>query len=638
MVRGDSVAVLEALEEAVAGAVPGGMPPEGEAVTDDKRKKKKKKKDEGENPYDTIAAGAVGVHVGDSENIKNYPDKKRAVKRMRDLYEMRRDYEIRWKEIRDYQLPFVGEFDYTDDKINPARRRDLKIAQGVAWAACQIFAAGVMSGLTPPSRQWFRFAFRTNALNGNIQARRILDERQEIVASALQKSNFYNSIHSVYLELPFGQCPLAIFYDPLRGLCFQPMTIGTYALDVDGFGRVNTFARKYEMTLSQIADCFGLDALPEQLRTTLENDTNDNTRKYVVNWLVEPNKKKLPGYEDKLNMPYRSMYWLDKSQEKEFLYVGGFEEWAIPVARYLVHGLEPYAKGPGWFAEGDSKMLQLLKRDYLTAVELSIKPPMKGPAGLMNNGGINLIPGGLTAVDDQSQQFVQPLFNVQLDLEHTMQEIIRTEDSIKRAYSADLFLMLDQLQNNRMTAREIVERTQEKLQQLGPVVERLQDEFLTPIIQRVYNIIDRAGGFPPVPEDILRMIGDGDSVEVDYISPLAQAQKMSGLVNIEQGIATVGQMAQLWPDVLKKIDADATISKYLEMLGAPACMQRSDEEVQAMREAEAQAQQEQQLRQQAMQEAQTLAPAAAAAKNLTEAVGSGGEAMSQWLGTTGGMI
>lgn len=564
----------------------------------------------------------------------SYPEKKKLVQRLKELYEKRREYVNRWIEIRDYQLPFVGEFDETGDKLSPARRKDLKIAQGVAWLAAQVFAAGVMSGLTPPSRQWFRFAFKRPELNSNVEAMKVLDQRQEIVSYVLAGSNFYNSVHSVYLELPFGQCPLAIFYDPTNGVRFQAMTIGTYALGVDGFGKVQTFARKYEMTLPQIVDCFGLEALPKNLQEQVKNGTGLD-KKHQVNWLVQPNDKRLPGYVDKLNMPYRSVYWLDKSEEDEFLYVGGFEEWAIPVARYLVNGLEPYGKGPGWFAEGDSKMLQLLKKDYLTAVELSIKPPMKGPAQLMNNGGINLIPGGLTTVDDQSQQFVTPLFDVRLDLAHAEQEIIRTEDAIKRAYSADLFLMLDSLDNGRMTAREVMERTQEKLQQLGPVVERLQDEFLTMVIQRVYNIIERSGGFPPIPQELLEAIGD-ETIEVDYISPLAQAQKMSGLVNIEQGIAQVAQMAQLWPEVLKKVDPLATISKYFEMLGAPAVMQRSNEAVMEIIGQEQKAMQEQQEMAEGLAAAQAMAPLADAAKNMTEAANDSNPALTSWLGVPGG--
>jgi hypothetical protein len=388
------------------------------------------------------------------------------------------------------------------------------------------------------------------------------------------------------------------------------------------------------MTLPQIVDCFGLESLPKEKQDFVKNGIGLD-KKYQVNWLVEPNDERLPGYVDKLNMPYRSVYWLDKSEEDEFLYVGGFEEWAIPVARYLVNGLEPYGKGPGWFAEGDSKMLQLLKKDYLTAVELSIKPPMKGPATLMNNGGINLIPGGLTAVDDQNSQMVAPLFNVNLDLAHAEQEIIRVEDAIKRAYSADLFLMLDSLDNGRMTAREVMERTQEKLQQLGPVVERLQDEFLSVAIQRVYNIIDRSGGFPPIPEELIDVISEED-IEVDYISPLAQAQKMSGLVNIEQGIAQVAQMAQLWPEVLKKVDPIATVSKYFEMLGAPAVMQRSNEVVAELIEQEQKAMQEQQQMAEGMAMAQAAAPLADAAKNMTEAANDANPALTSWLGVPGG--
>lgn len=585
---------------------------------------------------ETIAGSAIrGSMPADTLPVKSkLPKKEKLTKRLKELYEKRREYVERWIEIRDYQLPFIGEFDETSDKLNPARRKDLKIAQGVAWLACQVFAAGVMSGLTPPARQWFRFAYKRPDLNTNVEAMKVLDQRQEIVSYILAKSNFYNSVHSVYLELPFGQCPLAIFYDPVNGVRFQAMTIGTYALGVDGYGKVQTFARKYEMTLPQIVDCFGLESLPKEKQDFVKNGIGLD-KKYQVNWLVEPNDERLPGYVDKLNMPYRSVYWLDKSEENEFLYVGGFEEWAIPVARYLVNGLEPYGKGPGWFAEGDSKMLQLLKKDYLTAVELSIKPPMKGPATLMNNGGINLIPGGLTAVDDQSQQLVAPLFNVNLDLAHAEQEIIRVEDAIKRAYSADLFLMLDNLDNGRMTAREVMERTQEKLQQLGPVVERLQDEFLSVVIQRVYNIIDRSGGFPPIPEELIDVISEED-IEVDYISPLAQAQKMSGLVNIEQGIAQVAQMAQLWPEVLKKIDPIATVSKYFEMLGAPAVMQRSNEVVAELIEQEQKALQEQQQMAEGMAMAQAAAPLADAAKNMTEAANDTNPALTSWLGVPGG--
>ena len=217
---------------------------------------------------------------------------------------------------------------------------------------------------------------------------------------------------------------------------------------------------------------------------------------------------------------------------------------------------------------------------------------------------------------------------------HLAEEIIRTEDSIKRAYSADLFLMLDSITTGQMTAREIVERQQEKLQQLGPVVERLQEEYLTPILERTYNILDRAGVFPPIPPDIAQLIGEED-VKIVYISPLAQAQKMSGLVNIEQAISFVAQMAQIWPDSIKTIDPLGTVAKYMDMLGAPAKMRRPEEEVQQMIQQEQQAMQQAQQEQQAMQMAQALPGITQAAKNATEAANDGNPALADWLGMSG---
>ena len=135
------------------------------------------------------------------------------------------------------------------------------------------------------------------------------------------------------------------------------------------------------------------------------------------------------------------------------------------------------------YAEGDAKMLQMMKKDLLTTAELMVKPPMKGPADVGMNGGVNLIPGGYTHVNNMTgSNAIEPLFQVPTNPQWLAQEIMKTEESIKRIYSADLFLMLDAIENKQMTAREVMERQQEKLQQLGPVVERMQDEFLSQLL------------------------------------------------------------------------------------------------------------------------------------------------------------
>ena len=181
-----------------------------------------------------------------------------------------------------------------------------------------------------------------------------------------------------------------------------------------------------------------------------------------------------------------------------------------------------------------------------------------------------------------------------------------------------------------MTAQEVMARNQEKLQQLGPVVERLQYEFLNRILERVYNILDRSGVFPDIPEELQDIVGE--EFRIEYISPLAQAQKMSGLTSIEQGIGFIGQAAQFDQTVLDKVNLTEAVANYLAQVGVPAAMIRSDEEVQEIQKQrqEAQAAAEAQAQQQA---AIAQAPdLAAAAKNATEAANDGNPAMQEWLG------
>lgn len=582
---------------------------------------------------ETILARAPTAAMQASDvKVSVYPDKKQCVNKAKGMLRDRLMWETRWKRIRDLQLPYIGEFEDTQDSTNPARRRDDKMLQGVAWQSAQVFSAGIMSGLTPPSRQWFKFAFSNPDLNKDVGATKVLDQRQEIMQAVLAGSNFYNSVHSCYLELPFGQAPLAIFPDSKTGVRFQPLTIGTYALEVGGDGTVQRLLRRYRLTLEQIVESFGQDALPYRYKAQFDQNRFDN-KKYTVYWLVEPNRDREPGKIGRLNMPYRSMYWMKGSNENEWLYVGGFEEFPVPVARYIVTGMDAYGKGPGWFAEGDVNALQVMKKDQLLGIEMGVKPPVTVTHDVMNYGGVNMYPGGMTKMSDANSA-VRPLFQVGLDIDHVSAEITLTKDDIKRAYAADLFLMLDNIDNGQMTAREIIERQQEKLQQLGPVVQRLQDEFLNRILERVYNILDRSGIFPPIPDDVLELLS-GQEMKIDYISPLAQAQKISGLVNMEQSISFALQVAQAWPEAAKVIDPIATVTKYMELLGAPAAMRRSEEEVQQMIQAEQEAMQQAQQEQQAMQMAQALPGITQAAKNATEAANDGNPALADWLGMSG---
>jgi hypothetical protein len=262
-------------------------------------------------------------------------------------------------------------------------------------------------------------------------------------------------------------------------------------------GSIEFFTRKYKMSARQLIDKFGEENVPEYIRREISDGSPGLKANHTVVWYVEPNKNADPNKLGGEYLPYISVYYVEGSEENEFLYIGGFYEFPVPVARYLINGNESYGKGPGWFAEGDSKALNVMEKDRLRAIELGVKPPVQGSADMANKG-INMIPGGVTYRMGDNK--IEPLFNVGSNLQHLESAIAQQVERIKREYNANLFMMLDELADKQMTAREVLERNQEKMAIQGPVVQRMQFEFLGRIIERVYNILDRAHAFPE-PQD-----------------------------------------------------------------------------------------------------------------------------------------
>src|SRR6185503_3409752 len=187
--------------------------------------------------------------------------------------------------------------------------------------------------------------------------------------------------------------------------------------------------------------------------------------------------------------------------------------------RWDVVGTDSWGTGPGWVALGDSLQLQVQQRRKLEAIDKQVKPPMVGPPSLRNEPA-SLLPGGVTYVADPSGQGFRAAIDVRLDLSHLAADIAEVQGRVKEAFYANLFLMLAESDRREITAREIDERREEKMLMLGPVLERLHDELLQPLVARVFNIMARNGQLPEPPCGL-----DRRGLQVEFISILAQAQK-----------------------------------------------------------------------------------------------------------------
>lgn len=545
-------------------------------------------------------------------------------KRGEELEKARDRFVPQWEEIAKYITPGRGVFD--DAEPNQGDRKDKYLLDATPFQALTTLAAGMQGGLTSPSRPWFKLGVTDPELGDYEPVRVWLDEVERRMLHVMGRSNVYNCLHTLYAEVgAFGTGAIYVEEDPTEALRCAALTAGEYSVAFDSRGMPSEFCRTFWMDAAQMADKFGYDALSDVVQSALDNGQRGQW--FRVHHLILPNDKFSPLDEKERaarSMPWASVYW-EHGKERP-LRVSGYEEFPVLVPRWDVVGSDYYGRGPGWAALGESKMLQELRYDYLGAQKLSIKPPVMGHTGL-KKARIDLSPGALTYYEGEAG--IRPIYQVQPDIPGQLQAIAESRQLVQRFFYADLFLMLAANDTRDMTAREVAERHEEKMLMLGPVLERLENELLDPLIERVFAIMDRMGLLPQPPEDL-----GGKLLQVEYISVLAQAQRMVGIEGIERLSRFVGEFAPLKPEVLDKVDFDEAIEQYARKLGVPAAVVVSDEAVAVLREqrAEQQAQMEQMAAVQ--QAAQTAQQGAGAINQMAQAAEGGG--LSEIAGLLGG--
>ena len=142
---------------------------------------------------------------------------------------------------------------------------------------------------------------------------------------------------------------------------------------------------------------------------------------------------------------------------------------------------------------------------------------------------------------------------------------------------------------------------------LGPVLERLHNELLDPLIDLTFSRMVDNNLIPEAPPEL-----QGMELSVEFVSMLAQAQRAIGTNSVDRYTNTMGAIAQMKPDVLDKFDSDAWADAYGDMLGIDPQLIVPGQRVARIRQERAQAQQamaQQQAQQQAVENVSKLSNA-----------------------------
>lgn len=509
-----------------------------------------------------------------------------------------------WKMLSTYINQKRGWF---DSEANRGDMIDHKtLLDSHATQANRILASGLLSGMTSPSRPWFRLTLDNLTLDSVPGVRLWLDEVQRRMVEVLNKSNIYSTFYSAYEELgQFGTSCFLILEDFENIIRCRSFTVGEYYLGTDSRGRVNSFARYFWMNAGQIVKEFGEENTPLEILGQYRNNQPDTW--FKISHLIEPNETRIPDKTDYQNMPWRSAYWKYGSTGDKALAKRGYLRFPVVAARWNTSTTDQiYGYGPGWDALGNIKQLQKTTLDKLLAQEKLHNPPMMKDASV--EGHVNLLPGGVTTITGAvPNSGLRTSYQIDPKLDSFIEMINHLYDAIDKDFYVNLFLTLINIDKNQMTATEVAERQQEKIMMMGPVLYKIQEELLDPTMELIFSIMSESGLIPPPPKEI-----QGMNLKVKYVSILAQAQQALGVEQINRVVGFVGQAAAVNPDIIDVINWDEAAREVGNLEGTPAKIFNDKETVDAIR-------QQKQKMQQAAMAAQVANSAADTTQKLANA-------------------
>ena len=514
------------------------------------------------------------------------------------LMEQRSTWESHWQECADFMQPRKAEI--TQERAR-GDKRNLQIFDATAIHALELLAASLHGMLTSSANRWFSLRYKESTLNSTDEAKEWLEDATDKMYVAFARSNFQQEVFEAYHDLiAFGTACLMIEEDQNDILRFSSRHIKELYIQENDRGFVDTIYRRFKIPVSAAVEKFGAENLSKETNKLFLKEPFE---KIELVHVVRPRTVYNELKQDKRNMPFQSIYF--EFGSGHIINIGGFKELPYVIPRYLKASTEIYGRSPAMNALPDVKVLNKMVETGLKAAAKQVDPPLLVPDDSMISP-IRMSPGSLNYYRSGSRDRIEPL-NIGQATSATLNQENQRREAIAKIFHIDQLMIT---QSRSMTATEVLQRNEEKMRILGPVLGRLQQELLQPMILRVFNIMLRNKLFREAPGILANQ-----EIDIEYVSPMALAQRSQELQSLIRGLELFGQIGQIAP-VQDFIDENGLVKQIISLLGLPARMIRSDNQVAELRQQRAAAQAEQQQMMQAMQEAKVAKDAAPMLREL----------------------
>lgn len=503
-------------------------------------------------------------------------------------------WKTQWQEIADLMMPRKAGISSQDH--TPSSSKESRLFDTTANDALMTMAGGLMSWTTPANEPWFNFQ-PVSALKDSDPVKQWLTDCSRRQQEILANSTFYTERHEDLLNhCAFGLSAMYIALENGKLHC-ESLPVGTFAIEENFLGEVDTLFRDLDLTARQAVEMFGEDNLPKKIIQAY-NDEGKASKVFKFVHAVYPRKEserpKDAGRLADWGKAWASCYV--ECSEKKLVKESGYDSFPFSVGRYLKWSAlgckTPYGYGPGFAALPDVRQVNFLQMMMDVAAEKIVRPAMIAPEEM--EGDLILSAGGITYMPSTLDvgRWPKPIQQVG-DYNIGNDRIKMRQDSIRAKFHYDLFNLFANLDRPQMTAREVAERAAEKITLISPAFSRLVAEKDTPMLRRLFDLSAEAGLFAPPPQEAVESINgqvmNVPSPNVDFTSRLALAVQQLNNLGFERQIEGDMVIAQFDPSIMDNYDWDRITRDRSRGNGMPTGWLRDEKQVQEMRQARAEA-------------------------------------------------
>lgn len=504
--------------------------------------------------------------------------------------EERQAHLTRCRDICDYILPHASSLLCVSPSQADERWRH--IFDTTATEALTISVAGHMTYATPMGIGWLSLTLRDEPdLAEQAEVKQFLKELGRRQMAIGQQSNTEADFKILTRDsLAFGGGASIVDEDDKYTIWHHNVPVGTFALDVNFRGQVDTLYREFRLTLREAARWFGVEKLPQELRTRFEQGAkNWNEPVHIIHG-IEPREGGKSRSDDGMplssnKMAWRSVYWArDSKKDDGILRESGYRVFPVLAPRYDTQGNGIYGYGPGPMALAHVRSLQHLEHRRAEVIDWQTKGMFSAPTQAL--GSNQWRPGGHVVSDTPNT--IKNVVDNQARLDHLLAMKQDFREQIRRVLHADTFTLLSSIDAKDVTAEAIREKRQEKMDILGPQTARLINELPRPWVDIVFDVQEARGLLPPIPQVLQerRVV-----IDPEFESVLAKAAKSQRISSLTGFMSVAGATAQtIDKRALHKIRSFGIINEAAKTFDVAPDIVRSDEEAQGIADTEAQAQ------------------------------------------------